>query len=139
MRCQCNDACKPHQLPCIHVLIKYRQSKLIVRCVKCIKRNIWSYDWHVSSLPKLFIACEKGLKIPKMTLKAVNWGTGNTVAKSKKEKKQKQTTIHKRLHRKLRPSNTNPTKNAVCSHVVRISKSGSTCGIRRVAPVTIRW
>ena len=31
---------------------------------------------------------KKGLKIPKWTLKAVYRGTGNTVAKRKKEKKQ---------------------------------------------------
>ena len=71
-------------------------------------------------------------------MKAVNRRTGNTVAKRKKGKKQKQTTIYKTLHRKLRLSNMNPTKNDVCIRVVRISKSGSTCGIRRVAPVTNR-
>jgi hypothetical protein len=71
-------------------------------------------------------------------MKAVNRGPGNTVAKRKKGKKQKQTTIYKTLHRKLRSSTTNPTKNDVCSQVLGISKSGSTCGIRRVASVINR-
>jgi hypothetical protein len=136
--CQCNDACKPHGRPYISVLINHHQSKFLVRCVKCIKRNIWTSDWHASSLSKLFIACYKGLNIPKWTLKAVNRGTGNTVAKRKKEKT-KQKTIYKTLHRKLRSSNTNPTRNDVCTQVLGISKSGSTCGIRRVAPFTNRW
>jgi hypothetical protein len=64
-------------------------------------------------------------------LKAVNRGTGNTVAKGKRRKKEKQTTIYKTL-------NMNATKNDVCTQVLRINKSGSTCGIRRVAPVTNR-
>jgi hypothetical protein len=73
-------------------------------------------------------------------MKAVNQGTGNTVAKRKKKQKQnkKQTTIYKILHRKLRSSDMNPTKNDVCTRVLMISKSGSTFGIHRVAPVTNR-
>ena len=71
-------------------------------------------------------------------MKAVNRGRGNTVAKRKKENKQKQTTIYKTLHKKLRSSNTNPTKNDACTQVLRISKLSSTCGILRVAPVTNR-
>ena len=137
--CQCNDACKAHRLPYISVLINHPQSKLLVRFVfvNCIKRNTWTSDSHLYSFPKLFIACKKGLKIPKRTLKAVNWGTGNTVAKWKKGET---TTIYKTLHRKLRSSNMNPTKNDVCTQMLlMISKSGSTCGIRRVAPVTNRW
>ena len=84
--CQCNDACKPHGRPYISVLINHHQSKLQIRIVNCINRNTWTSDWHIYSLPKLFIACKKGLKIPKRTLKAVNRGMGNTVAKWKKEK-----------------------------------------------------
>ena len=72
-------------------------------------------------------------------MEAVYRGTGTTVAKRKKGvKKGKQTTIYNILHRKLRSSNMNPTKNDVCTQVLRISKSGSTCGIRRVSPVTNR-
>ena len=86
---QCNDACKPHGHPHISMLINHHQSKLLVRCVNSIKRNTWTSDRHVSSLPKLCIACKKDLKIQKRILKAVNRGTDNTVAKWKKEKKQK--------------------------------------------------
>ena len=58
--------------------------------------------------------------------------------RKKGKKTNKQKTIYKILHRKLRSSNMNPTKNQVCTQVRRISMSGSTCGIRRVAPVTNR-
>ena len=53
---------------------------------------------------------------------------GQYSGQQKKGQKQ-QTTIYKTLHRKLRSSNMNPTKNDACTQVLRISKSGSTCGI----------
>ena len=58
----------------------------------------------------------------------------------KKKQKQKQKTNNdlQNTTQKTKIEQHEPTKNDVCTQVLMISKSGSTCGIRRVAPVTNR-